>query len=294
MTIFISLLITLFVTEQAPTPRQVADELLAADRAFSASAEKSGLIDGLAAMFGPDVAMMAPSAIAYGSQKAVDALKANPANVGAKVSWTPLRAGISSDGKHGFTAGVMTITRTDGTINPAKYLSYWEKQNNGWRVTVYKRAPAQKAWPAAAPTYLLPKQIAPASADAATIERNRESLAEAERSFSREAQTIGIGPAFTKYGSPDAINLGGPDAMAFTLGNDAIGAAIGAGYTTPSSSVNWGPEKTIIAISGDFGVTMGYINRNKPNDDGKMPPPQAFFTIWRRDGPNAPWRYIAE
>lgn len=145
--------------------------------------------------------------------------------------------------------------------------------------------------PAAPVSYLLPKQITAVKRDAAAIERDRESLANAERSFSKDAQTIGLGPAFKKYGSPDAINLGGPDVQTFLFGNEAIGTAIGGTATT--SPVNWGPEKTLIAASGDFGVTIGYINRNQPAADGKPAPSQPFFTIWHREA-NGEWRYIAE
>lgn len=243
-------------------------------------------------MFAADVAMPAPGTIAYGLQKAIDALKSNPANAGAKVEWTPARVAVSSDGKHGFTAGFMTITRADGTVNPAKYLAYWERQSTGWRVLAYKRTPARSAAPAVVVSYLLPKRIVAAKHDAAALEKNRESLAEAERSFSREAQTIGIGEAFKKYGSPDAINLGGPDAPTFVMGNDAIGSSVGSGVPPNTSPVNWGPENTIIAASGDFGVTIGYIVRNRPADDGKVAPGQPFFTIWRKDA--GVWRYIAE
>jgi hypothetical protein len=237
--------------------------------------------------------MPTPTGIAYGSQKAIEALRGNSANTGAKAQWTPVRIGLSSDGKHGFTAGFMTITRADGSVNPAKYLAYWEKQPVGWRVLVYKRMPAKTAAPEVAVSYVLPKQIVASRNDAAAIETHRESLAEAERSFSRDAQTMGIGEAFKKYGSPDAINLGGPDSAAFTTGNEAIGSAVGSGQAPNTSAVNWGPEKTFIAPSGDFGVTIGYIVRNKPGEDGKIPPGQAFFTIWRRDATGA-WRYVAE
>ena len=123
----------------------------------------------------------------------------------------------------------MTITRADGSVNPAKYLAYWEKQTGGWRALVYKRMPAKAAAPAMTVSYLLPKQIMPSKNDAAAIEKHRESLAEAERSFSRDAQTMGIGEAFKKYGSPDAINLGGPDSSTFTMGNQAIGDGVGSG-----------------------------------------------------------------
>ncbi len=291
------LLVTLFVpavvTRQAISPQQVADELIAADRAFSAASARTDLITGISSMFATDVAMPTPTGIAYGSQKAIDALRGNPANTGARAEWTPVRVALSSDGRHGFTAGFMTITRADGSVNPAKYLTYWEKQSGGWRALVYKRAPAKAAAPAMTVSYLLPKQIGASKNDSAAIEKHRESLAEAERSFSRDAQTMGIGAAFKKYGSPDAINLGGPDTATFTLGNQAIGDAVGSGQAPNTSSVNWGPEKTVIAPSGDFGVTIGYIVRNKPGDDGKIPPGQAFFTIWRRDAAGE-WRYVAE
>lgn len=294
MKLLISLLVTLFITEQAPSPKQIADELLAADRAYAAAASNTDLISAISSMFAPDVAMPAPAGIAYGSDKAIDALKANPANIGAKVDWTPARVAISSDGTHGFTAGFMTVSRTDGSVQAAKYMTYWGKQPSGWRALAYKRAPAKVAPSVTTVAYVLPKQITASTADAATIERHRESLAEAERSFSRDAQTMGIGAAFKLYGSPDAANFGGPDVETFVLGNEAIGEAVGRGSPPNSSPVKWGPEKTVIAASGDFGVTIGYIVRNAPGPDGKVLPGQPFFTIWKRESPSAPWRYIAE
>jgi hypothetical protein len=294
LTFLIALFVPALVTAQTPTPQQISDELLAADRAFSAASAKTDLISGVSAMFAADVAMPTPTGIVYGSQKAIDALRANPANAGARVEWTPARVGLSADGKHGFTAGFMTVKRADGTVQPAKYMAYWEKQSDGWRVLAYKRAGAQTAAPEIPLGRVLPGKIVTAPVDAAAIERSRESLADAERSFSRDAQTMGIGAAFKLYGSPDAANFGGPDVPTFVFGNEAIGAAVGAGSPPNTSPVNWGPEKTIIAASGDFGVTIGYIVRNQPGPDGKAAPPQPFFTIWRRVSPDQPWRYIAE
>ena len=66
--------------------------------------------------------MPAPGGVIWGSQKAIDTLKSNPANAGARVEWTPARVGLSADGRHGFTAGYMTIHRADGTAAPGKYL----------------------------------------------------------------------------------------------------------------------------------------------------------------------------
>ena len=293
MKLITALFLTLFVTAQGSSPRQVADELLDADRAFSAAAAKTDLVSGLSAMFAPDVTMTAPTGLVEGAQKAIDALKSNPANAGARAEWTPARVGVSSDGTHGFTAGFMTLTRPDGTKTPVKYLAYWEKQKAGWRVLAYKRQVAKSIPPASAPTYQLPARIsAPANSEA--LERHRESLTEVERSFAREAQVMGLGPAFKKYGSPEALNLGGPDAQTFVMGNDAISAIVGDPNAPTTSPVNWGPDKTIIAPSGDFGVTLGYIRRNQPGPDGKPLPPSPFFTIWQRASLTSPWLYIAE
>ena len=292
MNILITLLITLFVTQQQ-TPQQVADELLAADRAFAASAAKTDLITGISAMFTSDVAMPAPGGYAYGSQNAIDALKANPANVGAKAAWSPARVAISRDGFHGFTAGFMTITRADGSIAPAKYLAYWIKQKDGWRVAVYKRTIA-KAVPAdIKTTYLLPQAIMVSMMVPERAEKDREGLMNAEKSFAAEAQQIGLGPAFKKFGSPDAINLGGPNADTFFWGNEQISTSVGQNEASTGSSVNWGPDKAIVATSGDFGITLGYITRNAPGPDGKTPPPSPFFTIWKKDASGV-WKYIAE
>ena len=293
MKILLSLLVTLFVTEQNPIPQSVADELLAADRAFAVASEKTDLVTGISSMFTSDVAMPAPGGYAFGAEKAVAALKANPANAGAKAVWTPARVGISRDGFHGFTAGFMTITRADGTVAPAKYLAYWIKQKEGWRVAVYKRVPAKSVPGEIKTTFVLPDRIMVSMMVPERAEKDRESLMNAEKAFAAEAQQIGLGPAFKKYGSTDAINLGGPNTQTFAWGNDEISTMVGQNQPATGSSVNWAPDKAIVAISGDFGITMGYITPNGPGPDGKTPPPNPFFTIWKKDS-NGVWKYIAE
>jgi ketosteroid isomerase-like protein len=284
---------TISVSAQ-PSSRTIADELLADDRAFSAASAKTDLVAGLSAMFAPEAVLTHAGGIAYGVAKAIEALKSNAQNAGAKIEWTPVRVSVSGDGRHGFTAGFMTLHRPDGTTTPMKYLAYWEKRKDGWRVLAYKHRLANMTAPPTPVTYVLPRQVVAGSADAATVERYRDSLAEAERSFSRDAQTMGIGAAFRQYGSPDAINLGGPDTPAFLIGNEQIAAAVGGPAPSNTSPVHWGPEKTIVAASGDFGVTIGYIVQNKPGAGGKIPPGQPFFTIWRRASPADKWLYIAE
>ncbi|MGE0866607.1 MAG: nuclear transport factor 2 family protein [Vicinamibacterales bacterium] len=277
------------------TPQSVVDELLAADRAFSVASSKSDVVNGLTAMFDDDIMLMHAGGVARGRANAAEALRQNKANAGARIEWTPLRAAVSGDGRHGFTAGFMNLRTADGKETPLKYLAYWQKQAAGWRVTVYKRGQAKAMPPLTPMANVLPAVIVQPTADAALIEQYRKGLADAETAFSNDAQTMGIGPAFTKYGSPDAINLGPPDVPVFIVGNDRIGVGVGGGSTAPGSPVTWGPDlRTIVAASGDFGVTIGHIVPNAPGANGKPQPGRPFFTIWHRANPSAPWRYIAE
>jgi ketosteroid isomerase-like protein len=280
---------------QERTPQAVFDELVAADRRFSEASAKTDLVSGLAHMFANDVVMMAPGKAAHGKGAAIETLKKNPDNPKSRTQWMPKGGGVSADGLHGFTYGFMLTRGPDDKPNPGKYLAYWVKGPDGWQVVAYKRARAAGDTPmsTAMRPLSLPARVVPAANDSAQIEQFRESLADVERSFSSDAQSIGLGPAFVRYGRRDAINLGGPDVPEFVAGNEAIGKLVGQGEPARGSSVSWGPDKTIVASSGDLGVTIGVIRRNAPAG-GNGPSEFPFFTIWRRDSVKDPWRYIAE
>ncbi|HQX80658.1 MAG TPA: nuclear transport factor 2 family protein [Vicinamibacterales bacterium] len=296
MTIRLLTLLLLGVVLPSQSPQSVADELLAADRAASVAGAKTTVIPALTAMFAPDVAMQAPVVgFARGLAAATEALRGNPDNIDGRIEWLPVRSGISADGQHGFTFGFMTLRRPDGTTVPVKYLAYWVKRDGRWEVAAYKRRlrPAGDVnTTVLAPS--LPAQLQPVASDAATLAGHRQSLIAAEQAFSDEAQTIGIGAAFAKYGSADAMNMGGPNDAIFVMGADAIGKAVGGTEPSSTSPVNWSADSAIVASSGDLGVTFGYIRQNAPAGTSPAQPPVPFFTIWRRANPTAPWRYVAE
>ncbi|HEX5216469.1 MAG TPA: hypothetical protein VFV98_13490 [Vicinamibacterales bacterium] len=283
---------------QTPTPQSVASELLAADRAFSTAAAKLNVVEGLSAMFADDVIMPAPPGVFIeGKAKAIEALTANPDNVALRApAWQPLGGGVSADGLHGYTYGLMQIAKPPATLH-VKYMAYWVKGLQGWRAVAYKRRGAAMPTepPTTTPKMLLPERLTAPMTDAAALAKQRDSLAATEKSFSDDAQKIGLGAAFEKYGSPDAVNMGGPSSGQFTQGNVAISREVGAGGLPNSSPVSWGADfRTIVASSGDLGITFGYIRVNGPGPDGKTPPATPFFTIWRRANASAPWKYVAE
>lgn len=262
-----------------------ADSLLAADRAFAAAAAEVDLVTALSAMYADDIVVPTPQAsFARGKAAATAVLRGNPANATSRASWAPLRAGVSADGRHGFTFGYMTVRQDGKPDRPLKYLSYWVKTPGGWRVAAYRRAPRPEGEVSTSP---LPPAL-PGTAVPGSIAAHAESLAAAERGFAAEAQTIGLAAAFARWGRADAANMGsGPG---FTIGAAAIGKDMPSG----PSALDWGPDEgVLVAPSGDLGVTFGYIRAKSPPPAGQ-PDKAPFFTIWKRDGAGAPWRYIAE
>lgn len=290
---YISLLILLLGLQPDRTPASAVEELLQADRGFSTAAAGKDAVSALSAMFADDVTAGIPGGKFADTKSAlIDALKANPDNATSRIEWTPVRGGISADGLHGFTFGYMTMQKADGTKAPWKYLAYWIKGPQGWRVAAFRRRPRPEGDISNSilePS--LPSKLVPPVNDASVIAKHRESLAAAERAFSDEAQKVGLGAAFTKFGHTDAMNMGGPKDAAFVIGSANIGRTVGQGTPTDSSPVVWGPDhKVIVASSGDLGVTFGFIRSTTSKDQ----PPTPFFTIWRRASPSDPWRYIAE
>ena len=230
------------VVAGAATPQSAVDELLAADRAFAAASAATDLVSGLTAMFADEVAIpMPPGQFVDGKTAIVAALRANADNLTSRTDWTPVRGGISADGRHGFTFGYMAIRRKDGDALPLKYLSYWVKQPAGWRVVAFKRTRANAAPASRSPIApALPDRIVEPTDDAARLAAAKGSLDQAERAFSSEAQRIGLGPAFARFGSADAINLGRPDDAAIVTGAANIARMVGQGL----------PEGTVCARNG--------------------------------------------
>jgi len=278
----------------APTPSVQLAELVAADKAFAERARELPFPDAIGAMLAPDAVMPARGAKPFlrSREEIVAYLKANPTAANARAEWVPVRGGISADGKQGFTAGYLTITQPDGTKQPGKYMTYWGRTADGWRALAYKRAPRPEG---EVDSVFRALGLPDAAAWRGTTQHDAlDRLLAAERAFAAKAQVIGVGPAFAEYGRADAINMGAG------AGYTESAAAIAAGFDpepVPGQSIDWGPDFGIVSASGDLGVSFGRIipKQRPPGLAADAPiPASPFFTIWHRDTPASPWRYIAE
>lgn len=279
-------------------PADVARELLTADRAFASAAATDDLASALGRTFAHDVVLpdRQTSGFAHGREAAIAVLRRDTLAARSRLQWTPIRAGVSADGTHGFTYGYTTLTRPDGTRVPGKYVAYWVREDGAWRVAVYRRVgrPAGDVSLDERAPALPPRLVAPSS-DEQAHRRLVEELAQAERDFSRDA-TGGptIGAAFARYGDATAANVG--NGASFTFGPDAIGREVQAGIDS-TTRITWGPDETRVASSGDVGVTIGIITIERTAAAGAPATPPLrlpYFTIWRRDRVTQPWRYVAE
>ena len=241
--------------------RSAAEDLLDADRGFSSAAASTDLVTGVSAMFAADVIVPVPGAgFADGLEAAGNVLRRDTLNATSRASWRPVRAGVSADRLHGFTIGYFEVVRADGTVVPGKYLADWIKGADGWRVAVWRRT-RRPDGPTDTTTFAhsLPERSVEVTTDSTTLSSHRETLAQAERDCSSEAQVIGIGPAFAKFGRADAMHLGAPANSGFVVGSDSIAASVQLGTPAGTSPVTWGPERVMVASSGDLGISIGYI-----------------------------------
>lgn len=292
LTLIPTLLAATVVATTDPAAR--AAELLAADRTLGTTAPTRSFQEALAAMLADDAIMPAPAqgGFAEGRPAILAALLRDSLNASSRLAWTPVRAGVSADGTHGVTIGVMTVTRANGDALEYKYLAYWQRGAAGWRAQVWRRVPrAAGEVRTTADAPWLPRVAASTTLRGDALEQARRELAAMERVFSDSAARIGIGPAFEALGADDAMHLGGPADRDFNRGNRVIARAVQGNAPIGSSPVTWSAERAILAPSGDLGVTLGYIVPKAPGPDGarrSFP----FFTIWRREAGG--WKYIAE
>ena len=265
------------------TAQAAYQQLLAADRALSDEGRGRPLTEALGAIFDRDAVMVSGGMpdLVRGADAIRARLAAKPENATSTIEWTPVGGGISADGSHGFTYGSMTVRPQSGASQPLKYLAYWVKRPEGWRVFGYKRLGAKEGVALTPGGPIL--GWGPKRTDDSGV-----TLKASESAFSDEAQKIGLRAAFQKWGRPDSVNIGAADSIA--VGAQAIGEGIGG--PEPTSSVTWAADEVMVAPSGDMGLSYGLLHINQPQQG--RPSTIPFFTIWARPKPGDPWRYVAE
>lgn len=121
--------------------RSVADELMAADRAFAAAAAERGL-DGWMEFLAPDAARVD---LRGDVVRGTEAIRASDAALFAdpqvRLTWEPTAAGAFEGGTLGFTRGRYALLLQPGepdgnpqTLSAGSYLTVWRHDAGTWKV----------------------------------------------------------------------------------------------------------------------------------------------------------------
>jgi ketosteroid isomerase-like protein len=131
-----------------------------------------------------------------------------------------------------------------------------------------------------------PELVAPAPVEG-NLDAERNSLLEADVSFSRMSEEKGPAQAFYEFFVPDGISLGAGEPP--IRGRDAIKVHLAAG---PQGFFTWQPAAADVSRSGDLGYTWGTANLQTKGPDEK--PGISYFkyvAVWKKQN-NGRWKVV--
>lgn len=259
--------------------------LLAAERAFGASIEAGGMSAALPAVMAEDIRFLAPGRELMQDRAAAAAwLSSDPASA-VPLRWTPIQAGVSADGRAGYTFGAAEGTRADGSTLHWRYISFWRRGADGvWRMEAHAGIPAAGP-PAAAPAgWRTLEQGIPSGAPSSRGAGELGAMMQADRDFAALASAHTVSEAFAAYAAPWGAVATGPD-----YGPEQIGRP-----GSPGLTLTWGPVTGGIAESGDLGWTVGTAVFSMPRPDGTRATSYSkYLSVWQRQADGS-WRYLVD
>jgi ketosteroid isomerase-like protein len=277
--------------------RAARDELLAADRAYSAASASLSFVDGLVNTLADDVRYLPAGGPIVRGREAVRALLAsNPNNALSTYTWTPIRVDVASDGSLGYTFGyyqlqIPPVNGAPARTSIGKYVAMWRRGTDGWKAVALVRNPR----PAGPVSETPPAGFE--SPDSRTYRRfpnhdpaaTLEGMMDTDRAFSAAGEAPGALPgAFAAFAAPDgAVNGGGPE---FVFGADAIRRDV----VAPDSSISftWAPVEGAVAGSADLGWTIG-VAPVRERATGAILGYSKYLSVWKRQ-PRGEWRFVMD
>ena len=204
-----------------------------------------------------------------------------------------MRGGISATVSHGFTQRLhddhgRRQARPQSQISGL--LGHASRRAGGSRCTSARHGPT-----ATVSLELMPRLAARGALTAADCRRRWRPIEPASTRPSgrspTDAQEIGIGPASSNTDVPTRrTSAAAPASRSATT---TIGADVG-GRVRRTSRDHWAPDDgVLVVVDRRSRNDLGLIKRHGPSPEGQ-PAAFRYTTIWRRAGPDQPWRYVAE
>jgi len=270
----LALLALSFALQQPTSERQLAwrDELLAADAAAADTARLIGLPSTLNRVGIPELVVLYPGApILTGRDVVTRVLAAQPA-LPRSVSWVPLYAEVSDDGRMGVSYGV---TGTE-SMRFGKYMTAWRRGSDGWKMVAHAQLGI-----AAPNAYRPPAGFVPPALPG--IPGHAAEYARADAEFASHAMRAGAPDAFGKWIAVDGV-------MFPVTGEIIRGRAEARRLLSEGPPAQWVWRPLIAGASGNIGWTVGEAVITPANG-----PPfyTKYMSLWRRERDGS-IRFIAD
>lgn len=270
-----ALLFALVLAQQPLSEQRLAwrDELLAADAAAADTARLVGLAGTLNRIATPDIVLLYPGApIIIGREAVARVLAAQPA-LPRSMSWVPLYAEVSEDGRMGVSYGVTG----NESMRFGKYLSAWRRGPDGWKLVAHAQLGIAAPTAYIAPTSFTPPALPRVPAAAADYVR-------ADTEFAALAARSGAPEAFAKFIAADGVMF--PATGELVRGRAEARRLLAEG---PQSAWVWRPVAA--GASGDIGWTVGEAVITPPGGGPSFY--TKYLSLWRRERDGS-IRFIAD
>ena len=277
-----------------PAPLSVRDSIVAVDVRRGALGAGRDWVDVSAAPLAEDVIYLAPGApLVVGRDAARTILATQRPPADAVVAYEPLVAGISRDGRSGFTYGSRSTTLPSAAANDrvqiARYIAYWRQTRSGWRIAAYSDVGSDPIPPGiaaelAAPRPSLMRQHSERAERAVRLIWQTDSL------FSLAADRDGVASAFAANVADYGATFAGTGTL-LAVGPQAVRAELEA---RRNGSLTWSPVFADAAESADLGFTVGDYVFTGPGASGAIT--QRFgkyLTIWKLQS-DGHWKFVVD
>ncbi len=136
--------------------------------------------------------------------------------------------------------------------------------------------------------------FASSTAFAADAGNARDSLLQAERSYSARSAVVGFVDATAEVLAESAITI--TDKSPPIVGKTKMLAVTRDGWPTAEARpvMTWEPQDATVSADGTMGFTYGIYTLHVEDKDGMLKQSQGTFTtVWARK-PNGPWRVLMD
>jgi len=285
--IFISSLATIYSCSQPENFQDTLQSLILAERSFAQVSADSGMRQAFMTFLAEDAIVFRPEPV-NGRER-----YANSPEVPGMLIWQPCFADISHDSKLGYTTGPWEFrqdSKNDSADGYGDYISVWKKQSDDfWKVVV----DAGISHPH--PGYDLRKVVMETEHPVIDLSQKVQKmpeidpavLLEIDRSFSNQAEGLGIQKAFQSYASPN-VRLYRENYLPM------VGLEYSLTYLSDfTGTYRWTPQAADMAISADLGYTYGTGEYRIEMADSLTVERFSYLRIWKLDNEGS-WKMELE